>query len=273
MQFTELGRIRLLNIRRRISYPVIGAVLAAGAPIGLLVMRRLVPGSQTSIAHEILGDAATYLYLTISTTLIFALLGWLLGRHVDRLAELSTTDSLTGLANARAFYPRLEHEVARSGRLGSPVSLLLLDLDRLKDLNDQHGHAVGDRALQQIARAIRRELRAIDIGARLSGDEFAVLAVGASTAAGLALAERLRAEIAADTMKEIGVPATVSIGVATFDPARDKTVDAHALRQAVDGALYIAKRGGRNRIALADAPLSDCAREISDADGEFLPVA
>lgn len=241
-------------MRRGILFPLAGAMVASGAPLGLLFVRRYALGIRVPIGQEILGDPATYLYLTISTTLVLVALGGLLGRYVDRLAALSTTDPLTGLSNARAFYPRLEHEFARSRRVGSPVSLLLIDLDELKLLNDRHGHIAGDRALQQIGGAIGRELRAIDIGARVGGDEFAVLAVDATASDAAALAERLKNEVAATTARESGRPATVSIGVATFNPERSDAAGWQSLVEAADRALYHAKRAGRNRVVLAGPP-------------------
>jgi diguanylate cyclase (GGDEF)-like protein len=238
--------------RRRIAFPAIGTLLALGAPLGLLLLRRFIFFDHTPIVDDLRADLVTYLYLTISTIVAFALLGWLLGRYADRLAELSRTDPLTGLANARVFNPGLEREIERSRRSGLPLSLLLLDLDELKVINDRCGHAGGDRVLREIAGAIRRELRAADIGARLGGDEFAVLAVGASLESGQALAERLRLAISSDVATEVGIPVSVSIGVVAFDPTADGSTDSQALTQAVDRALYTAKTTGRNRVSTAD---------------------
>jgi diguanylate cyclase (GGDEF)-like protein len=242
----------LIRTRQHITFPLIGALLAMGAPLGLVLLRRFAFGDHTPIAEDLRRDFATYMYLAISTTLAFTLLGWMLGRYADRLAELSRTDPLTGLANARAFYPGLDREIERSRRSGSPVSLLLLDLDDLKALNDRHGHATGDRVLREIARAVRRELRAADIGARLGGDEFGVLAVGASAASGRALAERLRRSISSEVAKTVGLPVTGSVGVVTFDPAGGGAIDSQALTHAVDRALYTAKKNGRNRVSTAE---------------------
>jgi len=160
----------------------------------------------TPIRDDLRYDSSTYAYLLISTMLVFTLLGWMIGRYADRLAELSQTDPLTGLANARTFYPGLEREIERSRRSGSPLSLLLLDLDDLKALNDRHGHAAGDRALREIAGRSAESFAWRTVGARLGGDEFGVLAVGASAASGQALAERLRRSIGAEVGKEVGVP-------------------------------------------------------------------
>jgi diguanylate cyclase (GGDEF)-like protein len=224
-------------------------MLAAGAPLGLLLTRRYVLREGLPVREELRRDAATYAYLTASALLVLTFAGRVLGRHADRLAALSTTDVLTGLLNPRGFYPRLEHEIERSKRSAAPMSLLFIDLDRLKQLNDEHGHAAGDRALCAIARAIRRELRSFDVGARLGGDEFGLLAVGADADAAHAVADRLRTIVAEGAGEWFNDPLAVSIGVVTFDPIRDRLDDVSALTRAADSALYAAKRAGRNRAA------------------------
>ena len=235
-----------------VLYPLAGALLAAGAPLGLRFMRRFVLGDPRSFADDIRRDLATYAYLTASTTLVFTLVGRALGRHADRLTELSTTDGLTGLLNSRAFQSRLHEEVERSRRSRTAMTLILLDLDHLKALNDRHGHVMGDRALERIARAIQHELRSIDVGARVGGDEFGLLAVGTDhTAAGI-VADRLQRTIAGEMDKELGFRVTASIGVVTFDPLHDRLVDARDLTRAADAALYAAKRGGRNQIVVGN---------------------
>jgi len=242
----EMSLVRHSLSRQSVTYPLAGAVLAAGAPLGLLFMRRFLLGEHTPMRESIRRDVATYAYLTTSTTLVFTALGRVLGRNTERLSELSTTDSLTGLLNRRAFYPRLQQEIERSRRSGSPISLLVLDLDHLKELNDRHGHHAGDRALTEIARAIRVEMRSIDVGARLGGDEFALLAVGVDESAARTVAARLRSAIETQTTAQ---PISASIGVVTFDPSRNRLDDVWALTRAADQALYTAKRAGRNRVA------------------------
>lgn len=234
--------------QQSVTYPLGGAMLAAAAPVGLLLMRRYFLGERGPVREDIRRDFATYTYLTTSTLLVLTLLGRVLGRHADRLAELSTTDGLTGLLNPRGFYPRLAHEVERSRRSGAPMSLLLIDLDRLKQLNDAKGHAAGDRALRRIGEAIRREMRSIDVGGRLGGDEFGLLAVDTNGDAARAVANRVRIAIDVQTQECADSPVTVSIGVATFEPPRDRLENLRSLTQAADTALYAAKQAGRNRV-------------------------
>jgi diguanylate cyclase (GGDEF)-like protein len=235
--------------RRSVTYPLAGALLAAGAPLGLMFMRRFA-GDHVGVRVDVRRDIATYAYLTASTTLVFVLLGRALGRNADDLARLSATDGLTGLLNAQAFHTRLQEEVERSKRSGAPMTLLLLDLDHLKALNDRYGHSMGDRALAKIARAIQQEMRSIDVGGRLGGDEFGLLAVGTDRAAALTVSDRLQKTIAGHMDEELGFPVTASIGVVTFDPPHAPPVDSGNLARAADAALYRAKRGGRNRVAV-----------------------
>lgn len=227
-----------------------GAALALGAPLGLLSIRAVLAQRAEGawLWREISSDAWTYGYVTVSTLLAFVLFGLVLGQQADRLYELSTSDSLTRLRNRRAFEERLEEEFARAARHASSLSILLVDLDRLKTLNDRHGHRVGDEALARVATAIRRGSRAMDVAARWGGDEFVLLAPDTGHEEALHLAERVRALVAepGDTTQII----TVSVGVATLD-AVHRVAEPEALMRAADAALYEAKRQGRNRIIAA----------------------
>jgi diguanylate cyclase (GGDEF)-like protein len=232
---------------RRVSYALVGAALAAGAPLGLLALR-LAGGGQgdlDAVRRELQADRATYVYITVSTALVFASFGSVLGRQADALVALTRTDPLTGLGNPLAFEDRLEQETLRAARYGEPLSLLLVDVDGLKSINDRHGHGAGNRALQVVARALRTGARTTDLPARVGGDEFALLTPSTSRTSAAALGERVRGLVAGE-----GSPGlTVSVGVATLEGARAS--DRHLLWEAADGALYEAKRRGRNRVVTA----------------------
>ncbi|MCA1620295.1 MAG: diguanylate cyclase [Acidobacteria bacterium] len=172
-----------------------------------------------------------------------------LKQYLDSCQEAAFTDHLTGLANRRRFERQLEREVARTERYGRPFCLLLVDIDNFKDVNDTYGHDAGDEALRGVANVIQSGTRGIDTGARIGGDEFAVILPETSLERGLEVAERLRTAIAAlDAYREARV--TASIGVAEL-PACARTGD--GLRAAADAALYEAKRSGRDRTACAPA--------------------
>jgi diguanylate cyclase (GGDEF)-like protein len=198
---------------------------------------------------EVRQNKPDYIYVGTSVALAFGLYGHLLGRHADHLAELSETDPLTGLSNARRLFNNLDVELARVRRYREPLALLLVDLDGLKSINDRHGHHAGDEAIRRLADVIRSQLRETDTGARWGGDEFAVLAPNTGERAALALAERIRVLIPA-TSAEWSL--TGSFGVATIDPGADGEVDdAATLMRAADAALYEAKQRGRNRVVTA----------------------
>jgi diguanylate cyclase (GGDEF)-like protein len=202
-------------------------LLALGAPTGLSVVRTFA------------GDRATYVYVTLSTAIVFAAFGYVLGMQADRLLALSRIDPLTGLLNRRAFEGRARGEVARAARHGHPLSVLLVDVDGLKQVNDRAGHGAGDAALRRVAGAIREGIREFDAAGRWGGDEFVILAPHAGRDAAVALAERVRALAA--------VTETVSTGIATLEAG--ETME--ALIGRADVALYEAKRSGRNRVASA----------------------
>lgn len=170
-----------------------------------------------------------------------------------RLEQLASHDPLTGLANRRALMERLEQERARSSRTGSGFSLLLIDLDHFKAVNDGNGHQVGDAVLEEAARRISEGLRASDLAARHGGEEFAVLLAETGLADAVTVAERIRARLRDGSIQvcDSSVLITGSIGVAAWQGDRDR-VD--AIMSRADQALYAAKALGRDRVELAEAP-------------------
>lgn len=197
--------------------------------------------------------------------LVALLLGtaaWTSHAQLRLLANLSSArddasrDALTGLANRRAANERLELEAARFARSGAPLSVLMLDLDRFKAVNDRWGHAAGDEVLRALAGALRAELRACDLDARFGGEEFLVLLTDTQLDDAMRAAERIRRRIAALEIDagEALLRVTVSIGVAQL--REGEAVDAAIAR--ADAALYRAKAEGRDRCVAgtaADAPV------------------
>ncbi|WP_254277331.1 sensor domain-containing diguanylate cyclase [Halomonas sp. 3H] len=161
-----------------------------------------------------------------------------------RLRRLSDTDDLTGSANRRKLMDRLDEEISLSNRHGTPLSLMMLDIDHFKRINDTHGHLQGDEVLKSLAEICRQALREEDLVARLGGEEFALLLPLTPQSRCHGLAERLRRRIAQHDFGLEGTPVTVSIGIAEhrIGDSRD------ALIARADHHLYAAKRGGRNRV-------------------------
>ena len=234
---------------RSMWYAAAGAILALGAPTGLLILRELYVPRPVTI--ELSADRLTYLYVLVATVVVLGFLGFVLGRQADQLSALSQTDPLTHLPNRRALRQLLAAEFRRSTRYGTPLSLLFVDVDGLKQVNDADGHAAGDRLIRSIAASITRGLRQSDFGARWGGDEFAIVAPNTSMHAARASGERLVERVARESAAERHRPATVSVGIATFDPAEGKYADMDALARAADDALYRAKANGRNGVAAA----------------------
>jgi diguanylate cyclase (GGDEF)-like protein len=163
------------------------------------------------------------------------------------LSRLAATDALTGLPNRRYFIETANREVERVRRFGATASVVMIDLDFFKSVNDTYGHAMGDQTLCSFAQTCKRSLRPTDLLARLGGEEFAVLLPGAGAGGGIGVAEMLRRSVAetkiGGTKGSINV--TTSSGVAEIWRS-DQSID-DALRRA-DTALYAAKREGRNRV-------------------------
>jgi diguanylate cyclase (GGDEF)-like protein len=168
-------------------------------------------------------------------------------RAAEQLRELADIDELTKLPNRRQFLRSLEAEFARVQRYDRPLSVLMIDADDFKLINDRHGHFAGDEVLQALAVRLRGIVRQIDLLGRLGGEEFAVAIMEADMPAALETAERLRREIAAEPFQVVAgkIQVTVSVGVAT---RRARDDNAAQLLSLADKAMYLAKSGGRNRV-------------------------
>jgi diguanylate cyclase (GGDEF)-like protein len=166
------------------------------------------------------------------------------------LYEAAVRDGLTGLHNRAYFDDRLQAEYHWARRSRNPLTLLIIDLDHFKSVNDTFGHPAGDAVLRTVARSIATSIRAEDVAARLGGEEFVVLAKGADRHGAQLLAQRLRTRIAASRIAELpNFSLTASLGVAVCDGSRTYG-SARALLSAADEALYMAKRSGRDRVVL-----------------------
>jgi two-component system cell cycle response regulator len=172
--------------------------------------------------------------------------------NVQMTIEMAVTDGLTGLHNRRYLERHLTALVQQAAARDKPLSVLVLDIDHFKAINDGYGHAVGDDVLREFSRRLRKTVRGIDLACRLGGEEFVVAMPDTDAALALVVAERLRQKIATERFRipETGesIAVTVSIGVASMESA-DETPD--LLLKRADRALYSAKKEGRNRTAPA----------------------
>jgi diguanylate cyclase (GGDEF)-like protein len=194
------------------------------------------------------GEAATRWLVTMTSLtvagLVVAQLRGGVYRVVGELSERASIDSLTGLLNRAALHQRFEQERVRADAEGTPISVLGVDIDGFKALNDTLGHPVGDQVLRQVSAALRHWTRRLDLAARLGGDELAVVLPGAGPGDARQIADQIRSAVARDRGPQ-DVHVTVSIGVSTAEPEIPSFED---LWQAADSAMYVAKRNGGDRV-------------------------
>ncbi len=250
-------------LARPIRYALVGCGLALGAPMGLFALRSVQTQSLPTagwIASQVRSDPLLYGYVTFATAMVLTTVGVILSRSVDSLEALSDTDDLTRLANRRHFDTALIREMARARRDGTPLSLMVLDVDYFKRVNDRHGHAVGDAALQRVARVLRGASRTMDLAARHGGDEFALLLPNTSLEQARSIAQRFSLMLRNAPPYAAGAPPiTCSIGIASAE-ARDDA-EGVSLRARADRALYSAKEGGRDRTVAHSLESEPPARE------------
>jgi diguanylate cyclase (GGDEF)-like protein len=164
------------------------------------------------------------------------------------LAELANVDGLSGVLNRRAFDAELRREVARASRYGSPLAMLLIDIDRFKGINDTYGHQAGDTVISEIGRVLRSATRSSDVVGRYGGDEFAVILTGPGPDQAMTAAHRIGVETARIPLT--GTTVTLSIGGAAWQPGMDTA----GLLADADEAVYRVKESGRDGVALAGSP-------------------
>jgi diguanylate cyclase (GGDEF)-like protein len=198
-----------------------------------------------------------------STTLKFSIADELEAAVQRKLVEAALREPLTGLYNRRHFQERFAAEVAVAHRHSRPLSLLMIDVDHFKRVNDRYGHLAGDEVLKTVARALAQGIRIEDILARFGGEEFVVLAREAAAPEAMAVAERLRqlVEVAQTRWESghdvpVGIGVTVSVGVAQLAPGETE----RDLFENADNACYRAKKSGRNRVVMAGAAGTPKAR-------------
>lgn len=221
-----------------------------------------------------LGGAAYLVGGVLLFVLFYHLVGWI-GRRIEenelKLQELAAIDKLTGLLNSRIYHANLEREVLRAQREGAPVSILILDIDHFKKVNDTYGHVAGDKVLEKLGHLLKDYTREGSGLFRYGGEEFAVLLPGLGIDGAMETANRLRVIVEQadfDVGDDRKIKVTVSIGVAVF-PVSAATPE--ELTKAADAALYVAKATGRNRVsAYGDSSLK-AAESLASPDADDTP--
>jgi diguanylate cyclase (GGDEF)-like protein len=245
----------------KVFHIAILAVLASVAALSVAwefwLEDRLMPSLVSHYEAESLGQRWEF----VVTTVLFAALAMigplLIGGRVirreqalhEKVIRLSQEDHLTGLLNRRRITELLEAELQRALRYRTALSLVLMDIDHFKAVNDRLGHQAGDRVLTRIAEIVRSRVRASDLVGRWGGEEFIILSPQTDIGGSVSLAEDIRVRLASADLGEAGTK-TASFGVTTFAAGDDiETMIARA-----DAALYAAKQGGRNRTETSPAP-------------------
>jgi diguanylate cyclase (GGDEF)-like protein len=243
-----------------------GAEKLPSATVPLIFHERLIGVLQVTAADplRVWGENEILLLRTVANQVAVAV------NHAGLFAQIqqqALTDALTGCYNRRSFEMQLDREMQVAKRQHQPLSLMMLDLDRFKQLNDSAGHDAGDDALRRLAVCFRQELRGVDSAARFGGDEFALILPQAYAEGAQIVAERLRARIEGIHISGFG-NLSASIGIATFPAHGSSRSD---LVIAADAALYSAKRAGRNRVCVFDEVGSD--RKLILPSSDSLPEA
>jgi diguanylate cyclase (GGDEF)-like protein len=226
----------LLDLLGEARNVVVVPMVSDAAPVGVLAVEWGGKDQATLTASTValLQQLASHAALSYSNAVL-----------LEQSRRAAGSDALTGLANRRKFDETLAREVARAQRSGEALSLILLDVDHFKGINDGYGHQLGDDVLRHIGRTLAQGARLADLPARYGGEEFAVILPGATSQAAEMIAERLRSGISHGGP----VRTTASAGVAT---AVGAGCDADALIAAADEALYAAKNAGRDRVVVAE---------------------
>jgi diguanylate cyclase (GGDEF)-like protein len=227
-----------------------GAVVAADVALGIALMLSATLGTDL---HAFLNDPEPLLVAAVLMISVTAIVHVLSAAEVEQRGE-AVLDHLTGLLNRTSLERRFEELAEQAALTNEPVSLIVLDIDRFKAINDEQGHARGDAVLRDVAYEVRKQLRSFELVYRLGGEEFLVLLPGTGLEESTAVAERLRLTLA--QAQPGGLSATASFGVAG---ATGTAVRFDDLFGAADAALYRAKAGGRNRVEVAGDALAVAA--------------
>ena len=262
LSYVLLGVAALHPSMRRVDEPApAGPPVVGRFRLGLLTVATLM-APVVLVVRKFQNLDVDLIVIASASTVLFLLVMVRMAGLIAAQRKLAITDGLTG-AHTRGFLQEtLQVENARIHRHGTPVGLVLVDIDHFKQINDTYGHPAGDQALVEVARRIRAVSRSTDIVARFGGEEFAVLVTAATPGALAELAERIRTSISAEPValaEGTAVPVTVSVGAACVP---DHAGDTEQMVNAADEALYTAKRTGRNRVVLA-----------TEASGAAAPIA
>ena len=233
--------------------------------VGLIACCYLMMGFKVHSVDIFIPETFTLLMARFSPFLLVSYVTSMLASDIlsakRKIARLSQTDDLTGVLNMRASNTLLDKEIPRTNRYGTPLSVIMVDVDGLKAINDRHGHAAGNRLIQIVSTTLKGHVRTSDVLARYGGDEFIILLSEGSSSTARTTAERIRTAIANTSFDINGerISTTASVGIASFP---NNVSDVEHVVDKADVALYKSKQTGRNRVTDYDHsldPVSACA--------------
>ncbi|SMF37042.1 GGDEF domain-containing protein [Pseudobacteriovorax antillogorgiicola] len=236
----------IFNLQRKYLFMMVGFVVASLAPSGWFLMCRLFNYEAT---HQ-----GIYLYMFLSTAISLGAFGFIVGSYQDVLFRFLEQDNLTILLNQKAFFRKADHHYQLGVRYKDYLSVIMMDIDNFKDVNDDNNHMVGSAVLKKVGFIISEGLRETDVAARFGGDEFVICLPRTDLVMAGVVAERVRHVIEATTFtyKEFNIKVTASFGVAAMKCTANGSVEMIAER--ADHLLYKAKDAGRNQVVLDDDP-------------------
>lgn len=230
---------------KRIKWLIIGLCLSFLGPLGEWVFLSLFPPEKDSVL------LATYIYTEILALIAFGLFGYFLGSYADRIEKLMRTDRLTGLFNRHFLMERFTELFELQQRYDECFSLIMLDLDFFKRVNDTYGHLVGDKTLKAVANAISQEVRTTDHPCRFGGEEFLIICPHSNLEEAFNLAERIRLKVEQLKESELGYSGTQTISAGVCEVTGNRKLTSSEVLSKLDEALYRVKKSGRNAVERA----------------------
>lgn len=244
-------RISAVFRKRSLQWAFFGGVLSLGAPIGEFVLY------EAGLKYVFSFEQWAYIYSLNGTLLIFTFFGYISGRTMEHIEALSFRDSLTQLYNRRYIMQQLEDEIARNLRYNIPLSLILLDLDHFKKVNDQHGHMVGDQTLKVVSQTVRESCRVTDFVGRFGGEEFIIVCPNTTEFEAVQLADRIRKSVEQIPENLLGFKGIQTISLGVMEVMSQHGLSLNECLNLVDQALYLAKNNGRNRVEVTHYQKTD----------------
>ncbi|WP_426417794.1 GGDEF domain-containing protein [Aestuariirhabdus sp. LZHN29] len=230
--------------QKRWRYAFLGVVLSFIGPLGEWLFVKLLSRSINDSFY------LTLIYTEIFSLILFSVFGYILGKHTEKIEQLAFHDNLTGLYNRHYLFEKLNELMALHKRYQEKLSLVMIDLDHFKKVNDSYGHAVGDKTLKAAAKCIMQEIRDTDLGSRYGGEEFVIICPHTAVSDCHEVAERIRTSINSLQSDALGFPGPQTISAGVYELSSDQDMSLTQILNNIDVALYHAKKTGRNKVVI-----------------------